>query len=110
LLPYLDKGLDWLAQRLWDAIAELTNSIEGKYYKWLAANCRDYEGRGFNAGGLSLEDVYVPLKLSERCAQDIPQDMVQAIGLRQRFALDPQTLQDIGKLLGLCCMIENWIN
>lgn len=99
LLPYFDKLLDWSfssAERLLlSAIAELTDSTENKYYKWLESSCRDFEGRGFNAGALSLEDVYVPLKLSERSAQDVTQDIVS----QKRRPLDPQAIQDIGKLI-----------
>jgi energy-coupling factor transporter ATP-binding protein EcfA2 len=95
LLPYFDKLLDYIFRKLEDLFAELTDSTEGKYYRRLKADCEDYEGRGFNAGGLSLEAVYVPLKVSERFVQDISQDILR----QQQVSLDPQALQDIGELI-----------
>jgi energy-coupling factor transporter ATP-binding protein EcfA2 len=94
LLPYFDKLLDWLFRHLEEGVADLTDSTEGKYYRRLKADCEDYEGRGFNAGGLSLEAVYVPLKVSERFVQDISQNIV-----RQPPTLTLQSLQNIGELL-----------
>lgn len=95
LLPYFDKLLDWIFRKLEEGLAELTDRTEGTYYRRLKADCEDYEGRGFNAGGLSLEAVYVPLKLSERSAGNISQDIVR----QQRMPFDPQAFQGIGKLI-----------
>ena len=95
LLPYFDKLLDWIFRKLEEGCAELTDRTEGTYYRYLKADCEDYEGRGFNAGGLSLEAVYVPLKLSENAARNVSQDIVR----QQRLAFDPQAFQGIGKLV-----------
>jgi predicted NACHT family NTPase len=95
LLPYFDKLLDWIFRKLEEGCAELTDRTEGTYYRYLRADCEDYEGRGFNAGGLSLEAVYVPLKLSENAARNVSQDIVR----QQRLAFDPQAFQGIGKLV-----------
>ncbi|ASC74138.1 hypothetical protein XM38_051130 [Halomicronema hongdechloris C2206] len=95
LLPYFDKLLDWILRKLEEGCAELTDRTEGIYYRYLKADCEDYEGRGFNAGGLSLEAVYVPLKLSENAARNVSQDIVR----QQRRAFDPQAFQRIGKLI-----------
>jgi energy-coupling factor transporter ATP-binding protein EcfA2 len=99
LWPHLNQLLDWLLDNLVRAVqtafAEITDSTEGKYFRRLAANCRDYEGRGFNAGGLSLEDVYVPLKLSERSMNDARQDIIN----RQPRAVNASSAQKIGVFL-----------
>jgi energy-coupling factor transporter ATP-binding protein EcfA2 len=95
LLPYFDKALDWILRKLEECCAELTDRTEGTYYRYLKADCEDYEGRGFNAGGLSLEAVYVPLKLSENAARNVSQDIVR----QQRRVFDPQAFQKIGELI-----------
>lgn len=95
LLPYFDKLLDWIFRKLEEGCAELTDRTEGTYYRYLIADGKDYEGRGFNAGGLSLETVYVLLKLSENAAKNVSQNIIR----QQRLAFDPQVPQVIGKLI-----------
>lgn len=95
LLPYFDKALDWIFRKLEEGFAELTDRTEGTYYRYLKADCKNYEGRSFYAGNLSLEAVYVPLKLSENAARNISQDIVR----QQQRVLEPQEFQSIGQLI-----------
>jgi energy-coupling factor transporter ATP-binding protein EcfA2 len=79
----IQKGLDWLfvaldriVQSMW---AEVSDRFESEYYQRLVGDCRDFEGRGFNAGALRLEDVYVPLNLVEKSAGAATQDLIRQV-------------------------------
>jgi energy-coupling factor transporter ATP-binding protein EcfA2 len=92
LRPHGEKLLDWcfsLPQRLW---LQVTDRFQSRYYQRLVYDCREYEGRGFNAGALKLENVYVPLKLVEKSSANAKQNI---INLSQPL----QQQRDIGKLI-----------
>jgi energy-coupling factor transporter ATP-binding protein EcfA2 len=76
LRPYVEKSLDWCFDQLGKLLLAVTDRFQSHYYERLVFDCREYEGRGFNAGALSLEDVYVPLKLVERSSRTIQQNIV----------------------------------
>ncbi len=83
LTPKIQQGLDWLfaaldrlVQFIW---AEVSDRFERDYYQRLEGDCNDFEGRGFNAGALRLEDVYVPLNLLEKSAGTATQDLIRQV-------------------------------
>ncbi|AFY50772.1 putative NTPase (NACHT family) [Nostoc sp. PCC 7524] len=94
----IDKLLDWIfsnAERLaLDLWAKLTSDFEGKYYQRLKFDCREYEIRGINRGALQLENVFVPLKMAQKVAEQIPQDINYP-----RELINPLEQQEIGNLL-----------
>jgi hypothetical protein len=99
LSPLIDKLLDLifsnverLALDLW---AKLTSDFEGKYYQRLKFDCREYEIRGINRGALQLENVFVPLKMAQKVAEHIPQNVINY----QRGVINPLEQQEIGNLL-----------
>jgi energy-coupling factor transporter ATP-binding protein EcfA2 len=80
LKTQIETFLDWgvgeagrLSQKIWAAV---TDRFQNKYYQRLIYECRNYEGRGFNAGGLRLDKVYVPLRLTEQSANIAGQDLL----------------------------------
>jgi energy-coupling factor transporter ATP-binding protein EcfA2 len=99
LAPRFEKLLDWSFNNgekvVLDTWARFTDSFEGKYYERLKFDCREYENRGINRGGLQLANVFVPLKLSEKEARRISQNLIG----NQQFTLDPLKQQEIGALL-----------
>ncbi|MBD2360169.1 GUN4 domain-containing protein [Anabaena minutissima FACHB-250] len=99
LSPRIDQLIDWIlshAERLalnfW---AKLTSDFEGKYYQRLKFDCREYEIRGINRGALQLENVFVPLKMAQKVAEQIPQNIIE----HQQALINPLEQQEIGKLL-----------
>lgn len=99
LSPLIDKLLDLIfsnAERLaLDLWAKLTSDFEGKYYQRLKFDCREYEIRGINRGALQLENVFVPLKMVQKVAEQIPQNLINY----QPAAINPLEQQEIGNLL-----------
>jgi predicted NACHT family NTPase len=92
LRPNVEKLLDWcfgLPEKLW---LKVTDRFQSKYYQCLIYDCREYEGRGFNAGELKLEDVYVPLKLVQKPAKSANHNLINLSHLSENR-------QDIGLLI-----------
>ena len=99
IAPRIDKLLEWIlnnAEKLvLDLWAKLTSDFEGKYYERLKFDCREYEIRGINRGALQLENVFVPLKIEQKSAEETHQNIIE----RQQEPINPLEELEIGEIL-----------
>jgi energy-coupling factor transporter ATP-binding protein EcfA2 len=101
----LDLGLGFVessGQRVW-AIA--TDRFQGKYYQRLIYDCREYEGRGFNAGALKLDQVYVPLRLTQCSADGAGQNLIRRYDVGSAQQNIGQMLEELSGKDSACCRL-----
>ena len=96
LAPRLDKFLDWIfdntgiwAKNFW---GKITSDFESKYYQRLIYDCREYETEGINQEAFALQNLFVPLKIAQRKADSISNNIIPA-------SVNPLEEQSIGELL-----------
>jgi predicted NACHT family NTPase len=105
----IERFLDWglgelgrLGQRVW---AGVTDRFQGKYYQRLIYDCREYEGRGFNAGALRLDQVYVPLRLTQCSADGAGQNLIRRYDVGSAQQDIGQMLEELSRKDSACCRL-----
>jgi energy-coupling factor transporter ATP-binding protein EcfA2 len=105
----IERFLDWglgelgrLGQRIW---AGVTDRFQGKYYQRLIYDCREYEGRGFNAGALKLDQVYVPLRLTQCSADGAGQNLIRRYDVGSGQQDIGQMLEELSGKDSACCRL-----
>ncbi len=84
LAAKVDILADWIVNELENLVIKLwwrlTSNFQGKYYKTLIYDCRDYRTQGLKTKGpftLNLEKVFVPLRVKSESPGQISSDIIQ---------------------------------
>ncbi|NEQ50737.1 MAG: NACHT domain-containing protein [Leptolyngbya sp. SIO3F4] len=89
-----DRTAIALKEKTLSAWRYVTSDFENEYYKRLTYICRNYEKQGLDKDQvLRLQQVFVPLKISQKSLAKISPDLIQ------NSSEDLSKLQDIGQIL-----------